>query len=340
MRSPFLRDFLTGLFSIAGLAGLIIMLMLFGELTNFGHDRYSFLAHVNNAGGLTDTSPVTLNGVKVGQISATRVRAGGGAELELRVDRTVRIPRSAVASIDRSLVGDATLEFTIPPDLADDELANYIAEGETVDIGDASSLINRLAGMVEKPLSKIAQTAENIDRLAATYNTVGERINAMLEPRTLAEVDQGAEPNLRTAIARADAALAGAGRWLDDEELLTRTKATIAKAERLADQATEVTQELSRAATAAREGINDANAKVAALSEQASTTLKSTEAAVGRVTAILESVQRGEGTVGQLMTNPDLYRSLQDASARLDLTLQDLQLAIEKFKKEGVRLGL
>jgi len=40
------------------------------------------------------------------------------------------------------------------------------------------------------------------------------------------------------------------------------------------------------------------------------------------------------------MQNPDLYRSLKDASDRLNQTLEEVQLLVEKFKTEGVPLKL
>jgi uncharacterized protein YukE len=47
---------------------------------------------------------------------------------------------------------------------------------------------------------------------------------------------------------------------------------------------------------------------------------------------------QGEGTVAQLLNNPDLYRSLEDAAQRLDLVLREAQLALQKVKAEGVRI--
>ena len=57
----------------------------------------------------------------------------------------------------------------------------------------------------------------------------------------------------------------------------------------------------------------------------------------------LEEVRRltklateGEGTIAQLLHNPDLYDSLDDAAVRLERTLVEIQLYIEKIKAEGL----
>ena len=47
-----------------------------------------------------------------------------------------------------------------------------------------------------------------------------------------------------------------------------------------------------------------------------------------------------EGSLGQFMNNPDLYRSLNSAAERLDKALTELQLLLQKFKAEGIKVGL
>ena len=55
---------------------------------------------------------------------------------------------------------------------------------------------------------------------------------------------------------------------------------------------------------------------------------------------MLDATAKGEGTFGKLLTNPDLYDSLKDATDRLDKALAEFQLLAEKFRTEGVRLRL
>ena len=61
------------------------------------------------------------------------------------------------------------------------------------------------------------------------------------------------------------------------------------------------------------------------------------------VAVTLEEVRRlttlaseGEGTIAEMLRNPDLYNSLDDAAVRLERTLVEIQLYIEKIKAEGL----
>ena len=59
-------------------------------------------------------------------------------------------------------------------------------------------------------------------------------------------------------------------------------------------------------------------------------------AALDEIRALAKKATEGGGTVGRLMSDPELFENLSDASRRLDLTMRDLQLLIRKIKEEGL----
>jgi phospholipid/cholesterol/gamma-HCH transport system substrate-binding protein len=54
--------------------------------------------------------------------------------------------------------------------------------------------------------------------------------------------------------------------------------------------------------------------------------------------AILTRLNSGEGTIGRLLNDPQLYNDMSDAAQRLTLTLRDLQTLVRKVKEEGLEL--
>jgi phospholipid/cholesterol/gamma-HCH transport system substrate-binding protein len=341
MAKPIIRDFVTGIVALGSLLGLIVMLVLFGEVANIGKRFYTFDVHVTNAGGLSGTSSVTLNGVKIGKVIETAVAAppAFGAMLKVQVRDGVAIPRVSKISIDTRLVGDASMDFAIPTDAKPEALATMIQPGELFEGGEPSSTLNRLASAIEKPLSRFSATADNIDKLANTYTTLGERLNELLEPRTPAEVASGKPPNIRSTIARADQALAGAAKFLGDDQLVSQAKSLIQKADDVLDQASSLANSWTKTAATVDQQATKVGADMDALTAQATGTLRNTEKAAAELATILESVNKGQGTVGQLVQNPDLYNSLRDAADRLDHAIAEFQRLVEKYRTEGLRLS-
>lgn len=351
---PIIRDFLVGATAILGVSGLLAGLIFFGEMSFDRH--YSFKVKVQNAGGLAQASRVTMSGVSIGQVTSAEILPAttGGVLLEIKVKTSVQIPRSSIVGIEKGLIGDASLDFAVPRTLTQAEAKDVIRPGEIFDAGNPTTLLQRLADSTEGPLGRLTATAEKIDRLAEVYTTVGERLNDALEPRTVADVAAGKTANVRSAIERLDRTLASADEWLSDAALRRQVKDAVAKADALLTDARETVSSV-RAAAAKAEGAVDAAASAFSkiegaagkvgdsfdsLAARAHSTLEATERAATELAQTLDTATKGRGTLGQLMQNPDLYNSLNDAARRLDLVLVELGLVLEKMKKEGVRIGL
>lgn len=351
---PIVRDFMVGATVLGGLVALVVGLMFFGELTL--ERRYEVHVRLFNASGLSKASRVTMNGVSIGEVHKTSIvpPPEGGVELTLRINDSITIPRKAVIGIDKGLIGDASLDFGIPRELTAADLADAIKEGETFDGGNPSSMFDKITQALDKPLARFSQTAERIEQLAETYIRVGVRVEEALEPRSLDEVAAGKSPNLRSLIARIDRTLEGADQVIRDEDLVAGIKRVVAKAETTMNDAQGLVADL-RAAAGKVDGFIDsadrtvksvesaagtAERTMATLAESATATLRSAEDAAGKLAGVLDAAAKGEGTFGKLLTNPDLYDSLKDATDRLDKALAEFQLLAEKFRTEGVRLRL
>ena len=52
--------------------------------------------------------------------------------------------------------------------------------------------------------------------------------------------------------------------------------------------------------------------------------------------ALLAKIEKGEGSLGKLMKNEELYNNLTDASKELDLLLQDFRLNPKRYVNVSV----
>ncbi len=354
MNRLFLRDFLTGLTALAALAGIVWLLVFFGEITpQLIQKEYEFQMRVANAGGLDDTSPVMLNGVKVGQVKSASVTDGReglgvGAVLRVAIKPGINIPKAATISVDKGFVGGASLEFT-SKDLSTAQSADVIKPGDIIDGGSPQTLIDSIRTMVQGPVQKFSDTATKIDELASEWTRVGKQVNDLISPRTLAEVEAGKPANVSSAIARLDSAASKADTWLSDNGIKKRVDDLLAKADTVMTQATELTdtwKETGKTVTKAAEDVSNKAQQVATdvssgaqdLFAKAKESLAKVQNAGEELSGMIERVNQGQGTLGQLVTNPQLYENLDAATAKLDKALAEAQLVLEKLKAEGVKL--
>jgi len=334
------RDFIVGLTAIIGFAGLAALLIAFGELTVFGRPTYDLRLELLDAGGIMAGSPVTLNGIRIGQVRTARTHADPreGVVLELEIHEDARVPRAAEVAIVQDFLGESKLAMSATP--APDQPAE-LDEDDFLQPGDtfrraAPGMLEQIASMLDERFVSIEEAARSFRKLSDTYVRVGESLEQLVQPRSPEEVEGGAQPNLTSTVRRLDAAIADAQQWLGDEQLREDTQTTVERArktmDRLADAVeawTSAAEAVSRNADRAGEGFDEALAEFV----RTTSTLNET---LGEVQFMAMRVNMGEGTLGMLIENPDLYRSLNDAAIRLEKALLETQLLVEKYRKEGV----
>ncbi len=178
--------------------------------------------------------------------------------------------------------------------------------------------------------------AAAVQELNVTYDEVGKRVSALLEPRTTADVATGSPPNVPSTLARIDAAVGNANQWLGDAELQTDAKGLVKQASTVLTDASDAVQQWRTTGKTVDDHVAKAGENLAGTSTRLNASLDTLDEAAREARQTMRTLNSGQGTLGMLLVNPDLYRSLQSAAERLEKTLVEAQLLIEKYRKEGV----
>jgi phospholipid/cholesterol/gamma-HCH transport system substrate-binding protein len=324
------RNFLLGLTSIVAIGGLVVLLLLFGELEAIVKRRYVLTVDCMNAVGLRRGSTIELNGVPIGEVDDVMVLGDGRFPVRLvaLIDQTVQIPDDVVPYATVSLLGgSATLELegTVRPGgpiLPTDGTATLKAEIR-------SRLIEQITNELDARMSPV------VDALAE-FQVLAHNLNELVEPPDPGR--PGEVLNIRTAVealnevlADVHEALALARSWLGDEQLRADTRDAVHNANLLIDQATATLDQYMRLAGRLEADAESVSKRLLPVFDELSTTLD-------EVRGIAAKANDGQGTIAQLLNNPDLYQSLDDAALRLERTLREVQLLLEKIKGDGLRV--
>lgn len=322
------KNFALGLVALAGAAGLITLLLLFGELEGVLESRYRLAIECAHASGLRDGSPIELNGVPIGRIA--RVRPSSNREwpvrIEALIDREVAIPAVVQPFSAASLLGGgATLQL----ESNGDRSVTLPTDGSALIRGPIRSrLMEDLNSQLDSRMGPLLETM-------AEFRTLASNLNDLVRP--VGPGESGIS-NARTAVERLnavlvgfDAALAEARAWLGDEQLRQDVRTAVARFNDVMDRAVATLDEFTRVAQSIETDTRAVSTRLCPVLDELAVTL---EAARGT----FRRANEGDGTVAQLLNNPDLYRSLEDAAKRLELVLREAQLALQKVKAEGVRI--
>ena len=330
------RDFIIGLVVIVALASLSVLLLQFGELDSLINPTYRLKVKLNAAGTTRIGSAVTLNGVRIGTVDSVELVQDQefpvlvGASVEERYP----LPEGTTVVVSDALIGSGgRLDFMLPKDATVDTPA-FAMDGTAILEGRWISMGESLTSGLEEQMQPVMASLDSFNTLAGEWTSVGERVNWMLDPANRTEEGSviATIETVETTLAEARTAIELAQDWLSDEQLRANIESAIWKANELFETATLATSNISDLADSLELDSRRLVDSAVPVAEQMSRTLE-------RVSGLLEQASSGTGTIGQLMSNPDLYRSLEDAARRLETTLGQLELLLQKIKDEGLAVG-
>lgn len=348
-----IRDLMIGLCGLGGLIGLGVLLLFYGELSGATTPRWRLELALDSAGGLRSGSPVTLNGVPVGEVRMVSIEtpprhAEFPVLVEALIERSIRIPAAVETKVETSLLGGSARLSLVAPLPMDAATPFLPQEAPPMLFGRVRGLDEVVMDALDARLATLTESFEDFRVLARTYTDLGRNLAELT--RELAPDDPDAEGSLRTSILRANAllldvreAVALASSWLGDGQLLEDVRNTIWRTSVAVEHAVEAIDEFSALAVSVRGDVGrvadtiDAQAReigaaVLPVADEASQLL-------GRLAAVAALAAEGEGTVGRLLRNPDLHESLVDAAQRLQIVLQQLELLLRKIREEGVAVS-
>ncbi len=325
------RNTLVGLCTLGGFVGGAWLLLNVGEFEAMFRRTWQIECAFDEAGGLRSGSLVTLNGVPIGRVHSIEIGADRERPVTIvaQIDEGSRIPDPSVPSIAATLLGSgARLEFTAVLPLADPP-RYYLESRPPILRGEVLSIEDRLTRAVDARLKPLSDGLLAIGELA-------RNMNALLEPPAPGAEDQSIQTavvRLNKVLGSVDKTLAAADLWLSDEQLKQDVKSAAYNANETLRAASTAMHRVAELADGVRNDTQFIRSSLVSTLDRASQTLDE----VRRVTRLAAD---GQGTVGKLLNDAQLYEGLSDSAARLSDALAKLNLLLEKIQAEGLNLDL
>ena len=286
----FTKEVQIALLAIVGLVILFFGMNFLKGLSLFSGDN-KYMAQFSDVTGLTASSPVYCNGVKVGTVESIDYDYERPDRIvaTLGLNSGMRLPQGTAVEIASDLLGNVRLELKLG-----DVNASRLAVGDTIRGGQQEGMTARVAGMVpqiEKMLPKLDSILASVNNLLADP-TIGHSLHN-IEDITAGLTLTATELNLLT-------------KSLNHQLPVLMNKATGVMAN--ADTLTQTLNDLNLDATMAK----------------VDRTLQNVE----QMTAKLNSK---EGTLGLLMRDAELYNNLNATMAHADSLMIDFKAHPKRY---------
>ena len=260
----------------------------------FGRNA-TYYAHYNQVNGVQSAAAVMIRGVKIGKVSDIRVSPDNPTEVEivLSIPRSYKLPTDSEARIfSTSIMGGKAIEILLG---SSDEI---LESGATINSGYAKDLMSFADSDLECYKDKISTLADN-------FNTTLQSLNALLDNNNKAITE--AIAHLNSVAAGLDGAIGRDTHALND---IVTSIDTFTKT--LSDNSARIDSIVKNVDGLTSELVDKGTAKTLAQS-------------LDELNSVLAKINSGEGTVGGLVNDKQLYDNLTQASANLSALLADLK---------------
>ncbi len=297
-------------FKIGLLAAAAIFLFIWGLNFLKGKDIFSrqitFYAIYDDVTGLIESNPVSLNGVNIGQVNSIRFMPDGSGRILVQniISRDVIIPDNSTSVLTgMSLTG--TREIIIK--LGDS--SQQISDGDTLASAQQPSLQDEVSQLV-------APIKQRADELFVQVDSIMIVFQAIFNEQTRRNI-VGSFESIQNTLNNLEQTTETLDKTIDEEStrlatILNNTESISSNLKNNNELISNIIHNLS--------GITDS---IAAANLQQ--TIVNTEESLARLNTILDKVNKGEGSLGLLVNDEELYNNMQSSSKQLELLLEDIR---------------
>jgi phospholipid/cholesterol/gamma-HCH transport system substrate-binding protein len=329
--------------AMAVLVGLILLMSSSGG--GLFARKLVLRSYFDNASGLKNGAPVTLEGVTIGNVVRIRVvpeRNPTPVEVTMRVGRDYLgwLHTDTTASIAQAgVLGDSFID--LDSTRASGPAPIYNAELKATGAPTIQDVIRGSKVSIEEINTLMHKVETLVDTLNSKRGTAGEFIN---DP-TLAHKITSIATNLDTVTKAISSGKGSLGKLVNDDTLYTRANSAVDKLDRITTSLDEgkgtagkllrddtLYNNLNAAVANTNQLVAEINAGHGAMGKLARDPAfaQKLDDTVTRLDSILTSVDEGKGSLGQLVQNPSLYNH---ADQTMDQTQQLVKSIRENPKK-------
>jgi phospholipid/cholesterol/gamma-HCH transport system substrate-binding protein len=284
---------------------IFVTLVVFIWLYNFlkGKELFSNTAEYysvyDKVGGLAESSPVEVNGYKVGVVRSIEFidAISGKLLVEFSVNKKFKIPKNSVAEIvPVSLLGGMKVQFI------------YGKGPDTYKVHD--TIPGRLAvALMDKIDTEILPVKDKLANLVVVLDSVISSVDEIMNPEF--------KKNLGSAMAHLNNTTASLDKSLGSKE--KELSGIIDNINKLTKMLSDNSGKLNKTFTNL-ETISDTLAAA-----DLSGSVRNLKESLVRASALLDNLNKGKGSAGQFLTNDSVYVNLSNSLQSLNLLLADVK---------------
>jgi phospholipid/cholesterol/gamma-HCH transport system substrate-binding protein len=285
------------LVAVAVLVGLIFLMS--GSTGGLFAKRLRLRAYFENAAGLKNGAPVTLQGVTIGNVKRMIVVPSHNPDpveviMDVGMESAGGIHTDSTATIAQAgVLGDSYV------DIDSTRATGPMPANNAVLPTSGAPTVQDVIRSSQQAIEEVHTLTENVNRLVNTLNSKTGLIGSLINDPGLAKKVSSIATNLQTITGAISGGKGSLGKFVTDDTLYTR--------------ATSAVDKLDQIATALNEGKGSAGKFL-----HDETFYNNLNSAVANTNELVSNINKGQGALGKVARDPEFARKLDDTVTNLD----------------------
>ena len=302
----FSKELKAGLIAILAVVGFVVLFQFMKGRSLFTTDNI-FYAKYDNVEGLTQSSPVSINGLKVGQVDKITPQTSKDGKIHFIVKITV--------DDNFEFSKNSTLEIFEPSLMGGKEMrVNLFYGGATAKDGDTLQGAFKL-GMMNSLSSQVGPVKDQLQTVLHRVDSLMVNANQVMNEQNREEIKILLH-NLNKTVGALETTAGSVNRLVGNND---------PKLQKVLDEAS-VTMKSGKV-TLDKYG----NLAESIDTQKLNATIANLDNTVGQLNKVVSGIDRGEGSLGKIMKDDQLYNNLNAASNNLNSLIEDLKANPKKY---------
>ncbi len=267
---------------------------------------YTYYAIYERVDGLMNSAIVYVNGLKVGNVGNISFLSDTSRKviIELKIDKKFLIPNKSVAEIySVDIMGTRAIKLILSNE------KTYYIPCDTIISSVEADLKTQVSAQVLPLKIKAEDLIKSIDSVMTVVQNIFDKQTRYNISRSIESIRMTVENLVKTSVAL-DTLVQS------EKYALTRIIANIESISENIRNNNELITNIMKNISNLSDSLQQANIKQ---------TILNANKALYEANLILDKINRGEGSLGMLIQNEQLYKNLESSSRNLDLLLRDLR---------------
>jgi phospholipid/cholesterol/gamma-HCH transport system substrate-binding protein len=349
-----------------------ILVLLFGDTQSLGRASYTIFIHFSDAPGVTDGTPIRKSGILIGRVHSVRFAEQGGVIVEAKIDGGVKIYQGEVPEVTGSLLGgDVVIQFVKrtrqipaepmpPPDDPHKQAGQgppttltaaqaqtppkspdqVVQPGEYIEGVVAPSpmqFLSDMQGDMNQAIAALSGAGNEVSKLAGNINKILEGNDDQIN-RIINETEQ--------AIKSFQVAMGNINDVMGDPETRDHLKKMIENLPGLFEEGKNTIATIRTTVEGVDRNLRNLEGLTGPLGERGDQIVTRVDRAVTRMDELLgilsdfgRKLNSGQGTIGKLMSDPELYNNLNATVKNVECLSRELKPIISDVRVFSDRIA-